>query len=168
MRVRILALMALTAGFGLLGSAVAGADPTPGMSGGVAPSPPVASLSSAIDRSAQRPLFLEAHLSGANEVPVPGKPPVGDPRGSATGLIEVQGDRVTFAFSWKGISAPTLGHIHQGAAGVNGDVKVPLFGTPMPANVTSAAGTATVTDQATADGLRANPAGFYLNLHTVE
>ena len=176
MRVRTLALTAFTLGFGLLGSAVAAADPMPGMSmpgmsmpgmSATAPSPP-ASLSSAIDRSRQKPVFLEAHLAGANEVPVPGKPPVGDPKGSATGLVEIQGDRVTFAFSWKGISAPTLGHIHQGAAGVNGDVKVPLFGTAMPANVTAAAGTATIADQATADGLRANPAGFYLNLHTAE
>ena len=174
MRVRYLALTALTAGLGLLGSAVAVADPMPGMdmpgmSGSATPSPsPAPSLSSAIDRSKQRPVFLEAKLAGANEVPVPGKPPVGDPKGSATGFVEIQGDKVTFAFSWKGISAPTLGHIHQGVAGVNGDVKVPLFATPMPANVTAAAGTATITDQATADGLRANPSGFYLNLHTAE
>ncbi|MFC0430913.1 CHRD domain-containing protein [Kutzneria buriramensis] len=176
MRVRILALTALTAGLGLLGAAAAAADPMPGMPGmdmpgmtdSKAPPTPVPSLSSAIDRSRQRPVFLAAQLSGANEVPVAGKPPVGDPRGSATGLVEIQGDKVTFAFSWKGISAPTLGHIHQGAAGVNGDVKVPLFTTPMPASVTAAAGAVTITDQATADGLRTNPSGFYLNLHTAQ
>lgn len=174
MRVRSLALTALTLGLGLLGASVAAADPMPGMPGMDMPGmtstapPPPASLSSAIDRSRQKPVFLQARLSGANEVPVPGKPAVGDPKGSATGFVEVQGDKVTFAFSWKGISAPTLGHIHQGVAGVNGDVKVPLFATPMPANVTAAAGTATITDKATADGLRTNPAGFYLNLHTAE
>jgi hypothetical protein len=171
MRVRSLTLTALTVGIGLLGSGIAAADPMPGMDmpgmSTTAATPP-APLSSAIDRSRQKPVFLEARLAGANEVPVPGKPPVGDPKGSATGIIEVQGDKVTFAFSWKGISAPTLGHIHQGAAGVNGDVKVPLFTTAMPATVTAAAGSTTITDQATADGLRANPAGFYLNLHTAE
>ena len=121
-----------------------------------------------IQRARLKPVFLEAKLEGRNEVQVPGKPPVGDPKGSATGLIRVQGNRVTFAFSWKGISAPTLGHIHQGVAGVNGDVKVPLFTTPMPDTATAAAGVLTVSDPAIADALRANPSGFYLNLHTKE
>ncbi|WP_194920923.1 CHRD domain-containing protein [Catenulispora rubra] len=121
-----------------------------------------------IVRARQRPLFLEAQLSGANEVQVPGKPPVGDPKGSATGIVRVQGNQVTFAFSWQGISAPTLGHIHQGVTGVNGDVKVPLFLTPMPSGVSAAAGAVTVSDPAIADAIRANPSGFYLNLHTKE
>jgi hypothetical protein len=124
--------------------------------------------SAAIRRARLKPVFLAAKLDGRQEVQVPGKPPVGDPKGSATGIVRVQGDRVTFAFSWKGISAPTLGHIHQGVAGVNGDVKVPLFGTPMPDTATAAAGVLTVSDPAIADALRANPSGFYLNLHTKE
>jgi len=113
-------------------------------------------------------VYLEAHLLGSNEVPVSGKPAVGDPNGSAVGVVKLQGDRVTFAFSWKGISAPTLGHIHEGAAGVNGDAKVPLFDTPMPDSITAAAGAVTVSDPAIADALRANPSGFYMNLHTKE
>ena len=191
MRARIAALAALTAGLGLLGAVTATASPMPGtpttpdmpgmsgmnmdmpgmdMSGQGASTPAKApaSLSTAIQRSQQKPIFLQAKLTGANEVPVAGKPAVGDPKGSATGIVEVQGDKVTYAFSWKGISAPTLGHIHEGKAGVNGDVKVPLFGTAMPDTVTAAAGTATITDQATADGLRKNPSGSYLNLHTKE
>ncbi|TML30737.1 MAG: CHRD domain-containing protein, partial [Actinobacteria bacterium] len=112
---------------------------------------PAPDRAAAIQRARLKPVFLEAHLTGAQEVPVPGKPPVGDPKGSATGLVRVQGNRVTFAFSWKGISAPTLGHIHQGVAGVNGDVKVPLFTTPMPDTVTAAAGVLTVSDPAIAD-----------------
>jgi hypothetical protein len=130
--------------------------------------PATPDLAAGIRRARFKPIFLAARLSGANEVQVPGKPPVGDPKGSVTGVVRVQGDRVTFAFSWKGISAPTLGHIHQGVAGVNGDVKVPLFTTPMPDSVTAAAGAITVNDPAIADALRANPSGFYLNLHTKE
>jgi hypothetical protein len=125
-------------------------------------------LAAGIRRAKLRPVFLEAKLEGRNEVQVPGKPPVGDPKGSATGIVRIQGDRVTFAFSWKGISAPTLGHIHQGIKGVNGDVKVPLFTTPMPDTATAAAGAVTVTDPAIADALRTDPSGFYLNLHTKE
>jgi CHRD domain len=47
-------------------------------------------------------------------------------------------------------------------------VKVPLFATPMPDGVSAAAGVLTVSDPAIADALRANPSGFYLNLHTKE
>jgi hypothetical protein len=112
--------------------------------------------------------FLTAELTGAQEVPTPGGPAVGDPDGKASALVEVKGDRVTFAFSWRGISAPTLGHIHEGAVGANGPVRVGLFGTPMPDTVTAAAGQLTVTDAALAQRLRTNPAGFYVNLHTKE
>jgi hypothetical protein len=158
-----------------------GADPSmPGMNmpssmpGMNMPSsaPPAAStdtaadLDAAIARARQSPVFLAADLSGRNEVPVAGQPAVGDPDGSATGIVRVQGNRVTFAFSWKNIGAPTLGHVHQGAAGVNGDVKVPLFTSPMPSTVNAAAGAVTVSDPAVADQLRSNPGGFYLNLHS--
>jgi hypothetical protein len=143
-----------------------------GMSGKTAPQSskrqePV-SRDSAIARARQKPIYFAARLVGKNEVPVAGKPAVGDPDGSATGLIRLQGNRVTFAFDWKGITAPTLGHIHQGKAGVNGDVKVPLFASAMPATASAAAGAVTVPDQATADAIRKDPAGFYLNLHTKE
>jgi hypothetical protein len=190
-----LALSALALGLGLVGAAALVATPaTPALahSGHSAPSPAPAmpgmdmpgmdmrgmdhavaattapDRAAGIQRARLKPLFLEAKLDGKQEVPVPGGPAVGDPKGSATGLIRVQGNRVTFAFSWKGISAPTLGHIHEGNIGANGPVKVPLFGTAMPDTVTAAAGVLTVSDPAIADALRANPSGFYLNLHTKE
>ena len=130
--------------------------------------PEALDINAAIARARQAPVFLAAQLNGRNEVPVAGKPAVGDKDGSATGIVRVQGNRVTFAFSWKNITAPTLGHIHQGAAGKNGDVKVPLFTTPMPDTADAAAGAVTVSDPAIADQLRSNPAGFYLNLHSKE
>ena len=170
------ALVAAPATPALAAPSAAGANPAmpgmdmnmPGMNMPAATTAPKQDRSYGIQRARLKPVFLEAKLEGRNEVQVPGKPPVGDPKGSATGLIRVQGNRVTFAFSWKGISAPTLGHIHQGVAGVNGDVKVPLFTTPMPDTATAAAGVLTVSDPAIADALRANPSGFYLNLHTKE
>jgi hypothetical protein len=185
MRASRLTLSALALGLGLVGAALVSSpaqaestpSPTASMSmpgmdmssvPGMTGNAPVPDRTSAIARARLKPVFLQAKLEGRNEVPVPGKPPVGDPNGHATGLIRVQGNRITFAFSWEGISAPTLGHIHQGVAGVNGDVKVPLFATPMPEGVTAAAGVLTVSDPAIADALRANPSGFYLNLHTKE
>ncbi|GAB1640150.1 CHRD domain-containing protein [Krasilnikovia sp. MM14-A1259] len=121
-----------------------------------------------VQRSRQQVRFFAATLRGRDEVPVAGGPAVGDPDGEATGLVRVQGNRVTFAFRWKKIGAPTLGHIHQGKSGVNGDVKVPLFTTAMPATVNAAAGITTVSDPAIADAIRREPANFYLNLHTAE
>ncbi|MEU9013058.1 CHRD domain-containing protein [Streptomyces sp. NPDC048479] len=112
-------------------------------------------------------LAFAAHLSGANEVPVKGGPAVNDPDGKAVALVKVKGDRVTFALQWKGF-VPSLGHIHQGAAGKNGDVKVPLFGTAMPDSVHSAAGQVAITDAKLADSIRSNPSGFYVNLHSAE
>ncbi|GAA2229093.1 hypothetical protein GCM10010232_14120 [Streptomyces amakusaensis] len=108
-----------------------------------------------------------ARLSGDQEVPVPGGPAVDDPDGSATALITVKGDRVTFALRWKGL-VPSLGHIHQGAAGENGALKVSLFGSAMPDSVDAAAGRTTVTDAGLAERIRTDPAGFYVNLHSAE
>lgn len=182
MRMRFVALPIVALALSLPAATAAHADygttPTPGMPGmpgmkmpssaPAAAAPETQDLNAAIARARQTPVFLAAQLNGRNEVPVAGKPAVGDPDGSATGIVRVQGDRVTFAFSWKNITAPTLGHIHQGAAGTNGDVKVPLFTTPMPDTADAAAGAVTVSDPAVADRLRGNPAGFYLNLHSKE
>jgi CHRD domain len=112
--------------------------------------------------------FLAAELTGDQEVPTPNGPAVGDADGKATALVEVKGDRVTFALRWKGIAAPTLGHIHEGKAGVNGGVKVALFGSAMPATVTAAAGAVSVTDAKLAQDIRTDPAKFYVNLHSAE
>lgn len=186
MRKRLAAIPALTLALGLLGTVAAHADaaspPPSGAAGHSMPGMPGTTMSAApaqaapapvrrglaVARARQRPLFFAARLTGRNEVPVAGKPAVGDPDGSATGVIRLQGDRVTYAFRWTGISAPTLGHIHQGVAGVNGDVKVPLFTTPMPDSASAAAGAVTVPDPAVADAIRQNPRGFYLNLHSKE
>jgi hypothetical protein len=152
MRVRFLALAALTVGLGLVGATAAEA----------APADSASSAAGASQNAAAQPAFFEADLSGANEVSG------GAPGGTATGIMRLQGNQVTFAFRWSGITAPTLGHIHKGAAGVNGAVVVPFFGTAMPASLTAAAGSVTISDSTVADGIRANPAGFYMNLHTAQ
>ncbi len=112
--------------------------------------------------------FLAAELTGRNEVPTPGGPKVGDPDGRAIEVFRVQGTKVSFAVAWKGIGAPTLSHIHEGAAGVNGAVKVPFFGTALPDTVSAATGTVTVTDKALLDSITKDPGKFYANLHTAE
>ncbi|MEU0885073.1 CHRD domain-containing protein [Lentzea sp. NPDC005914] len=114
-----------------------------------------------------QPAFFSADLDGKQEVPTAGGPAVGDEDASAKALVEVRGDRVTFAVEWKKTSQLTLGHIHQGVAGQNGPVKVGLFATPMPETLSAAAGQ-TVIDPKLADDIRKNPAGFYVNLHSTE
>jgi len=170
---RILALPVLALAFSLIGMtpALAHDHTTPAghdhnTTAGLAP--PAAGAPADPKRATSRPLFLTARLSGRQEVPVAGGPAVGDPDGSATAVLRVQGNRVTFALSWRGIGTPTLGHIHQGAAGVNGAVKVLFFGTPMPDTATAATGAVTVDDPAIADAIRANPRGFYVNLHSAQ
>ncbi|WP_112272997.1 CHRD domain-containing protein [Lentzea terrae] len=114
-----------------------------------------------------KPFFFSADLDGKQEVPTPGGPAVGDQDGSAKALVEVRGDRVTFAVEWKKTAQLTLGHIHQGNAGQNGPVKVNLFTTPMPETLSAAAGQ-TVVDPKLAEDIRKNPAGFYVNLHSTD
>ena len=150
MRQRFLALPV-----GVLALSLVGAAPAQAHDHGTAVSGPAVATSS--DGSA--PQVFVARLSGGNEVPA------ADPDGSGTALVLVQDTRVTFALQWSNITAPILGHIHRGAAGVNGPVVVPFFGTPMPATATAAADAVAADAQLTQD-IRANPAGFYVNLHT--
>jgi hypothetical protein len=62
-----------------------------------------------------------ATLTGAAEVPPTGSTATG----SAT--IERDGNTVTFDVEVSGITAVTMAHIHSGAAGVNGPIRVNLF-----------------------------------------
>lgn len=74
---------------------------------------------------------LAATLNGANEVPGPG-----DPDGSANAVLDIElksgkkKGKVCFLIPWDGIITPTAGHIHQGGAGTDGPIVVPLFDNP--------------------------------------
>ncbi len=59
-------------------------------------------------------------LSGANEVPAVTTP------ASATGTITIASDHAVSGSVTATGMEPTMGHIHQGAAGVNGPVIIPL------------------------------------------
>ncbi|GAA0615306.1 hypothetical protein GCM10010174_36340 [Kutzneria viridogrisea] len=107
-------------------------------------------------------VYLAAELSGANEVPAAAK------RGRGVAVLRVQGDQVSYAIQWTGVTAPTAGHVHLGAKGVNGAVEVPFFGAGIPSGVTAVLGHVTVPDKALLTSLRTDPAGHYANLHTAE
>ncbi len=128
-----------------------------------APTPPGAPAD-----PAEKPVYLAAVLNGRNEIPTPGGPAVGDRDGQAVQVLRIKGDQVAFSLSWKGVAAPTAGHIHLGARGANGAVKIPFFGTALPGTLNAAVGKVTVSDKALLDDIKANPTNFYANLHTAE
>jgi hypothetical protein len=108
-----------------------------------------------------RATFFAAKLSGANETAG------GDQDGSGTAVVRIRDTEVCFLLSWSNIAAPMAAHIHMGAAGANGPVVVGFFAGALPANLTAVTGCVTST-AATVDAIRANPAGFYANIHTAE
>ncbi|MDG4860509.1 CHRD domain-containing protein [Streptomyces sp. T-3] len=112
--------------------------------------------------------IFAASLNGANEVPVQGGPAVGDKDGAALQFIKVSGDKVSFAVKWRGTAKPTALHIHQGAKGTNGGIKVDFTKLLAGAKGRSATGTVTVSDAALLQQLKSDPNSFYANLHTAE
>ncbi|MFF5205185.1 CHRD domain-containing protein [Streptosporangium sp. NPDC000396] len=112
--------------------------------------------------------YFAARLVGANEVPAKNGPAVGDKNGSAYAVIRISGNRVSYAVRWKRTAAPTAFHIHQGKAGVNGDVKIGFFGEALPGSAEAVAGSVKVDDGDLLAGIRKNPKNWYLNLHTGE
>ena len=111
--------------------------------------------------------LLSARLNGANEVPGPG-----DPDGRGRAFVTLAGDRACFALQWSGIGAPTAAHIHEGRAGVAGDIVVLFFqpGTnaaSLPDTLSSVAGCVDV-DPALARRIADHPRDFYVNIHTAD
>jgi hypothetical protein len=92
-------------------------------------------------------------LLGSNEVAN------GDPDGSGTASVTI--DPVTGAVNWlfstANVDTPTLAHIHRAAAGANGPV---VFDFAAQLNGSG------VMSLSLAAEIAANPAGFYVNIHT--
>jgi hypothetical protein len=112
--------------------------------------------------------ILATSLRGANEVPVQGGPAVGDKDGAALEFIKVKGDKVSIAVTWRGTGRPTMLHIHQGAKGTNGGVKVDFSKLLDKIKGHSVVGTVKVEDAALLAALKSDPGAFYANLHTAE
>jgi hypothetical protein len=104
---------------------------------------------------------LTATLEGGDAEDPPGDP---DGSGTATITIDPATDEVCWDLATTNIADAVVSHIHVGAAGVNGGVVVPLdvdgFSGTSEGCVTEAA--------ADLEGILANPAGFYVNIHTAD
>jgi CHRD domain len=108
---------------------------------------------------------LQAELNGASEVPGPGDP---DATGTAGMVLKEKPGKpkgtICFVITFQG-AAPIAGHIHQGAAGTDGPIVVPLF---------ESAVTGPIFDDCVKAKRRVvkkiakSPEGFYVNLHSDE
>jgi hypothetical protein len=90
-----------------------------------------------------------------------------EPTATGTAVLRIRKDAglVCYRLRVANVTLPTVGaHIHKGAAGVSGPVVVPF--TPPGANGTSSGCTTAATSLI--DDILANPAGYYVNVHTKE
>ena len=118
-----------------------------------------------------KPTFTAA-LSTANEVPPITNAEAGG-RGDATVTIDTTAASVTFVVNLSGFPAGTpinIAHIHEGAAGIAGPVRVAT--TLAAGQVLLASGSGSFTsvqtgvDQALMQAIINNPAGYYFNAHS--
>jgi hypothetical protein len=98
-----------------------------------------------------------AKLTGDAEVPGPG-----DPKGSGTVQVTLDPGKgeVCFELSVANIQEATAAHIHEGAVGKEGPVKVALE-----APKTGSAKGCAKAEASVIMAMLANPAGYYVNVH---
>lgn len=109
---------------------------------------------------AAEPATFELQLSGADEVPGPGDP---DGTGSASVTVEPSLGEVVYDLDVTGIAAATAAHIHEAAAGQEGDVVVTLE-TPIEGSLQAA----TEVEDDLLARIAEDPASFYVNVHNDE
>jgi hypothetical protein len=105
---------------------------------------------------------IAVQLAGANE---PGR---SDPDGTGTAIVRLRPDAgaVCYRISVQNIRLPSAGaHIHRGPAGSNGPIVV-QFVAPGASGVS--AGCTTGVEASLIQQIAANPAGFYVNVHTTD
>ena len=103
-------------------------------------------------------------MNAAQECNAAGVCPMGYPDGSGTAVVRIRaGGNVCFKLRVQNIQLPSVGaHIHRAPAGRAGGIVVQF--TPPDANGVSMG--CTTVAQALADEITANPAAFYVNVHS--
>jgi len=112
------------------------------------------------------PTVLRTSLSGANEVDSHGAANKGSATGSGSATVTVDAglNRICYTIAVTGVTLPAAAaHIHVGAAGANGNVVVPLTA-PDASGKASGCVSNVAADLIVA--IAANPAGYYVNVHT--
>ena len=109
---------------------------------------------------------LTAVLSGANEISPTGVAGVGDPDGTGQAEITINAGRgeLCFDLAWQRTGPLSGAHIHEAAAGANGDIVVRFpngtFKAPGVAN------SCIPVERAVLRGILTDPTGYYVNFHT--
>ena len=100
---------------------------------------------------------LSAKLNGASETAG------GDTDGSGTFTAQLDPDSgdLCYTLGVKGVGAPTMAHIHKGAAGADGDVVVKL-------NITTDGDECAALQRELAKAIVAAPSAYYVNVHNAE
>jgi hypothetical protein len=123
-------------------------------------------LATACNDATEGQTLFRATLAGSNEVPAR------DTAATGSAGITLDGDTVFFAVEVSQIEAVTAAHIHSGAAGVNGPVRVDFFLGPVTGAVNgrlvegsfTAANVRGVTFETLLEQMRAGTA--YVNVHS--
>jgi len=104
------------------------------------------------------PVVLTATLSGANEIGG------GAPNGNGAFRVEINTETGDFCYTLYGekIAAPTMAHVHAGAAGVNGAPVITIDVTGKGSDMCIAV------EPDKLKPILADPAGFYVNIHTAD
>jgi hypothetical protein len=102
-----------------------------------------------------------AYMNGPSEAPGPG-----DADGSGVAVFTIVGTTINYTLIARDIGFPSNGaHIHEAPAGVPGDIVVPLNNNFVDGRVDASV---QGVDQALIDEIKANPGGFYVNVHNAE
>ena len=101
---------------------------------------------------------LVATLDGKAEVPGPGDP---NGNGEFSGWFDAAKGQICYTLGVGSLASPTMAHIHRGAAQVAGPPVVMLANPAQ--NISD---TCQPVDAALVREIIANPAGFYVNVHT--
>ena len=112
------------------------------------------------------PAFAAAQTYSAGLAGGPIEVPPGDIDGTGLAVVRINGTVVQWEIGVANIAAPTASHIHRGVAGVAGPIVIGF--SPLTFINGVASGAVNVTNQALLDEIRANPAGFYVNIHNGE
>jgi hypothetical protein len=103
-------------------------------------------------------VVLTATLSGANEVGG------GAPNGNGAFRVEINSETGDFCYTLyaEKTAAPTMAHVHTGAAGVNGGPVITMDVTGKGSDLCIAV------EPDKLKPILADPAGFYVNIHTAD
>ena len=105
-----------------------------------------------------------AKLNGDNEIGQDGNKGAGDDDGYGSFTAIRDGDQLCYGLTAAKLAKPVAAHIHAATAGANGDIVIPLR-QPSGGDPGPSAG-CTTADATLLGKIFANPAAYYVNVHT--